>query len=161
MLTISARALIGTNAAGTARLIAVAMLSRNGVSNVGVDLPDPRGQQAVAAQREADRPIATMSTRITEVRPAIAAIPMMKAAPSRPTCLKASEIGAPSERVRRSTIAVSTKQTSRQSTVQMAKVPIGPRGMSVPGFSVSSPGWRPPRSRCGRGRPRRPRRGHP
>ena len=55
--------------------------------------------------------VATMSTRITEERPAIAATAIRMLAQPMPTWSKASEMGAPAERPVYFTMQVITKQT--------------------------------------------------
>ncbi len=94
MLTISARASIGTNEAITATTIVVPMVIRNGVLNFGCTLPIPAGSRPSRHSAKPIRPMQTMSTRITEVSPATAATDTRVPAQSSPTCLKASEIGA-------------------------------------------------------------------
>ena len=74
-------------------------------------MPNAGGSRPSRQTAKPIRPMATMSTRITEVRPAIAAMPISSPAQPRPTCSKASESGAPSLRSLYFTIPVSTMQT--------------------------------------------------
>ena len=71
---------------------------RRGVWKRSCTLPTAAGSSPSRHSAKPIRPIATMSTRITELRPAIAAMSISTEAQPRPTWSKASEIGAPSER---------------------------------------------------------------
>ena len=69
---------------------------RYGVPHFGWILATAGGSRLSRPMAKPIRPIARMSTRITEVRPQIAAIETSLAAQLSPTCSKALAIGAPS-----------------------------------------------------------------
>ena len=74
MLTRSARALSGTNPASSATNTMVPAVMRYGVPHFGWTLATAGGSRRSRPMAKPIRPIARMSTRITEVRPQIAAI---------------------------------------------------------------------------------------
>ncbi len=98
MLTISASVLSGTNAPSTQTTAVVPSVIRNGVWNRSCTCPTAGGSSPSRHSAKPIRPIATMSTRITELSPQIAAMLISTEAQPRPTWSNASEIGAPSER---------------------------------------------------------------
>ena len=82
--TISASVASGTKAAMTATTTVVPMVIRNGVENFGWIAPIDLGSRPSRHRAKPIRPIATMSTRITELSPATAAMPISTPAQPEP-----------------------------------------------------------------------------
>ena len=74
----------------------VPMVTRNGVPQRGWITADACGSRPSRLIAKPIRPMPTRSTRMTEVRPATAAMETSVAAQFAPTALKAEAIGAPS-----------------------------------------------------------------
>ena len=111
MLTRSARALSGTSPARIATNTMVPAVMRYGVPHFGWILATAGGSSRSRPIAKPIRPMARMSTRMTDVSPQMAAIETSLAAQLRPTCSKALAIGAPSLIRSYFTIPVSTNET--------------------------------------------------
>jgi hypothetical protein len=98
MLTISASVLSGTSAAMTATPATVSDVISTGVPNRGWTRLNTGGSSPSRARANPIRPIATMSTRITELSPATAASPIRTPAQPRPTWRKTCATASPSRR---------------------------------------------------------------